>query len=84
MSRQELKNNFRVICANSRYMYLSAFDQVPSDFNHETKYLAIMKELNKFVSPLGTKDNPAVSCKDIANCQGDQFSAGELMINFSH
>ena len=52
--------------------------QVPSDFKFEAKHTAVMKDLDKIVSPLGTKDNPAISCKDLVNCQSKQFSAGKF------
>lgn len=50
--------------------------QVPSDFDHEAVHVAIAEELERLLSPLGTRDNPAVSCLDIASCRGEQFTTG--------
>lgn len=50
--------------------------QVPSDFDHEAVYVAIAEELERLLSPLGTRDNPAASCLDIASCRGEQFTTG--------
>ena len=36
----------------------------------------MVEDLDKMLSPLGTRDNPAVSCLDIASCRGEQFTAG--------
>ena len=38
--------------------------------------MTLMDDLNKLLSPLGTRDNPAISCQDIAHCRGDVFSPG--------
>ena len=51
--------------------------QVPSDFDSELVGAAMIKDLEKMLSPLGTSENPAVSCLDIALCHGDQFTPGE-------
>ena len=50
--------------------------QVPPDFNPETVHAALAKDLERLLSPLGTRDNPAVSCIDIASCHGEQFTPG--------
>lgn len=52
------------------------FLQVPSDFNPETVHAAIAEDLERLLSPLGTRDNPAVSCIDISSCRGEQFTPG--------
>ena len=58
--------------------------QVPSDFDSEVVGAAVIEELEKMMSPLGTRDNPAVSCLDIALCRGDHFTAGENEIHQWH
>ena len=52
--------------------------QVPSDFDSEAVHVAVAEDLEKMLTPLGTRSNPAVSCLDIANCHGDLFTAGEF------
>ena len=56
------------------------YDQVPSDFDSEAVHVAVTEDLEKMLSPLGTKDNPAVSCLDIANCRGEHFTAGKSTV----
>ena len=51
--------------------------QVPSDFDSEVVGAAMIGELEKMLSPLGTRENPAVSCLDIALCHEDHFTPGE-------
>lgn len=63
-------------------MYTTLWLQVPSDFDSEAVRVALTKELEKILSPLGTHDNPAVSCLDIASCHGEQFAAGACGILF--
>lgn len=57
-------------------IFMCSFLQVPSDFNPERVHAAIVEDLERLLSPLGTRDNPAVSCLDIASCRGEQFTAG--------
>lgn len=58
------------------FLSLSLFLQVPSDFDSELVGTALIKDLEKMLSPVGTQENPAVSCLDLAICHGDQFTAG--------
>ena len=51
--------------------------QVPLEFDSETAHADVTKELEKMLSPLGTHDNPAISCLDIASCHGEQFITGK-------
>ena len=39
----------------------------------------MMADLDRILSQLGTQDNPAVSCQDIVNCQGVQFTPGTII-----
>ena len=42
----------------------------------------MIKDLEKMLAPLGTRENPAISCLDLSLCHGDQFSAGESTKHF--
>ena len=39
----------------------------------------LMDKLSKLISPLGTQDNPAMSCQDIYKCNGDNFKPGRVV-----
>ena len=39
--------------------------------------IVIFKLVIIVIVPLGTRDNPAMSCQDIYNCNGDSFKPGE-------
>jgi hypothetical protein len=54
---------------------------VPSDFDAEVVGAAMIKDLEKMLAPLGTRENPAISCLDISLCHGDQFTAGHYWID---
>jgi len=41
----------------------------------------LLDKLSKLISPLGTRDNPAMSCQDIYNCNGDSFKPGFYWID---
>lgn len=40
-----------------------------------------MDKVNALLSPLGTRENPAVSCQDIYTCRGDSFKPGFYWID---
>lgn len=50
--------------------------EVPLHFDSDGIVDILLKKLNKIISPVGTHDNPALSCQDIFNCQGTSFVAG--------
>ena len=53
--------------------------QVPSNFDSEGVRVMLMDKLSKLISPLGTQDNPAMSCQDIYKCNGDNFKPGRVV-----
>ena len=55
--------------------------QVPSDFDSEGVRVMLVDKLSKLISPLGTKDNPAMSCQDIYKCNGETFKPGGVVAN---
>ena len=58
-----------------------SFSQVPSNFDSEGVRVMLTDKLSKLISPLGTQDNPAMSCQDIYKCNGDNFKPGRLSAN---
>lgn len=53
--------------------------QVPSDFDTDSVRVTLLGQLSTFLSPLGTKENPAMSCQDIYTCN-DNFKPGETHV----
>ena len=53
--------------------------QVPSNFDSEGVRVMLTNKLSKLISPLGTQDNPAMSCQDIYKCNGDNFKPGRVV-----
>ena len=64
-------------------MHACHFSKVPSNFDSEGVRVMLLDKLSKLVSPLGTRDNPAMSCQDIYNCNGDSFKPGEQYCQFT-
>lgn len=52
--------------------------EVPDHFDSDGVIDALLKKLNALITPVGTKDNPAMSCQDVFNCQGTSFTAGKF------
>lgn len=53
---------------------------VPSDFDTDSVRVTLLGQLSTFLSPLGTKENPAMSCQDIYTCN-DNFKPGYYWID---
>lgn len=54
--------------------------QVPSDFDSDSVSVQLFDKLGGLLSPVGSKDNPAISCMDIYNCNGGgSFKPGLLL-----
>lgn len=50
---------------------------VPFNFESDGIVDVLLKKLNKLITPVGTHDNPALSCQDVFNCQGTSFVPGK-------
>ena len=56
--------------------YISISLQIPDHFDSDGIIDVLLKKLNRLITPVGTKENPAMSCQDVFNCQGTSFVAG--------
>lgn len=52
--------------------------QVPVNFESDGIIDVLLKKLNTILSPMGSRDNPALSCQDIYSCRGTEFVSGTL------
>ncbi len=54
--------------------------EVPLNFNSDGIIDTLLKKLNSIMTPMGTRDNPALSCQDVFSCQGTSFVSGIIII----
>ena len=54
--------------------------EIPTNFESDGVIDVLLKKLNALISPTGTRDNPALSCQDVFNCQGTSFVPGASFI----
>ena len=55
--------------------------EIPTNFESNGVIDVLLKKLNALISPMGTRDNPALSCQDVFNCQGTSFVPGDYWID---
>ena len=56
--------------------YCHVRTQLPEGYDADKHMATLLEKINRKEASMGTKQSPALSCRDIYTCHGDSFKSG--------